>query len=87
MKVHHDALPLLFLVVYKFSLYLQVVEEKVFAVHDVFSSIFFASIGLHVFPSFVIIELTLLISLTTFVVAGKLPNQSRCLVIPFIYLI
>nr|CAB3267016.1 transmembrane and coiled-coil domain-containing protein 3-like [Phallusia mammillata] len=53
------------------SSHLAVIEQKVLAVHDLLSVIFFATIGFHVFPTFVFLELTLLLSLTLIIVAGK----------------
>ncbi|XP_078489252.1 transmembrane and coiled-coil domain-containing protein 3 isoform X1 [Ciona intestinalis] len=47
------------------------IKQKVQVIHDFFSIIFFATMGFHVFPSFVLVEFTLLISLTVIVVAGK----------------
>ncbi|XP_076806768.1 transmembrane and coiled-coil domain-containing protein 3-like [Clavelina lepadiformis] len=53
------------------SIHQPALEQKILAIHDYLSVIFFAAIGFHVFPSFVFVELTLLITLTAFVVAGK----------------
>uniref|UniRef100_H2ZQZ2 Cation/H+ exchanger transmembrane domain-containing protein n=1 Tax=Ciona savignyi TaxID=51511 RepID=H2ZQZ2_CIOSA len=64
------------------------IKHKIQVIHDFFSIMFFATMGFHVFPTFVLVEFTLLLSLTVFVVAGKfvisllvlhvvLPPQSR----------
>jgi len=47
------------------------IENAVLAVHDFFSSLFFVSIGFHIFPTFVISEFSLLVSLTILVISGK----------------
>ena len=38
---------------------------------DLFSIVFFTSIGFHVFPTFVLVELTILVWMTFVVVATK----------------
>ena len=47
------------------------IDQKLSPLRDLFSIIFFTTIGFHVFPTFVLVELTILLWMTFVVVATK----------------
>ena len=47
------------------------IENRVAPLRDLFSIVFFTTIGFHVFPTFVLVELTVLLWMTFVVVATK----------------
>ena len=57
------------------------IESRVAPLRDLFSIIFFTTIGFHVFPTFVLVELTVLLWMTFVVVATKF--AIRFVFIPF----
>ncbi|XP_077970291.1 transmembrane and coiled-coil domain-containing protein 3-like [Styela clava] len=53
------------------SNYHSVFEKIMSPIHDLFVILFFATVGFHVFPKFVVVELTYLVWLTAAVIGGK----------------